>query len=112
MDSRDLKKEDEEETNANWDEKQLNDVAEKKHGEKDKKRPNQTSIVCKYFIDAVENSKYGWFWECPNGEKCIYRHALPEGYILKKDRKKMEELKKLDEISLEELIEKEVIKIK
>lgn len=107
VDSRDLKKEEEEETNANWDEKQLNDVAEKKHGEKDKKRPNQTTIVCKYFLDAVENAKYGWFWECPNGEKCIYRHALPEGYILKKDRKKMEELKKLEEISLEELIEKE-----
>lgn len=64
--------------------------------------------VCKYFIEAVENSKYGWFWECPNGDGCIYRHALPPGYILKKDRKTLEEQKRLNEISLEELIEKEV----
>ena len=33
------------ETNENWDEKTLEDVAEKKHGEKDRKRPNQTDIV-------------------------------------------------------------------
>lgn len=57
----------------------------------------------------MENNKYGWFWECPNGETCIYRHALPPGYVLKKDKKRLDELKKLDEISLEELIEKEVI---
>uniref|UniRef100_A0AC34RQD0 C3H1-type domain-containing protein n=1 Tax=Panagrolaimus sp. JU765 TaxID=591449 RepID=A0AC34RQD0_9BILA len=108
VDSRDLRKEDEPaETNENWDEKQLNEVATKKHSEQDKKRPNQTEIVCKYFLDAVEENKYGWFWECPNGEKCIYRHALPPGYILKKDRKRLEELKKLETISLEELIEKE-----
>uniref|UniRef100_A0A7E4V2T0 Zinc finger CCCH domain-containing protein 15 homolog n=1 Tax=Panagrellus redivivus TaxID=6233 RepID=A0A7E4V2T0_PANRE len=106
VDSRDLKKE-EGETNENWDEDQLKDVAEKKHGDMDRKRPNQTDIVCKYFLDAVEDNKYGWFWECPNGAKCIYRHALPSGYVLKKDRKKLEDLKKLETISLEELIEKE-----
>lgn len=60
--------------------------------------------ICKYFIDAVEKSKYGWFWECPNGEKCIYRHALPPGYVLKKDKKKEE---KREEISLVDLIERE-----
>ncbi|KAI6182719.1 Zinc finger CCCH domain-containing protein 15-like protein [Aphelenchoides bicaudatus] len=108
VDSRDLKGDDKEaETNENWDEDQLNEVAEKKHGEKDRKRPNQTEIVCKYFIEAVENNKYGWFWECPNGEKCIYRHALPPGYVLSKDKKKMDEQKRLEQISLEELIEKE-----
>uniref|UniRef100_A0A915AWM8 C3H1-type domain-containing protein n=1 Tax=Parascaris univalens TaxID=6257 RepID=A0A915AWM8_PARUN len=105
VDSRDLAKEDE--NMDDWDETKLNEVAEKKHGEKDRKRPNQTDIVCKYFIEAVENSKYGWFWECPNGDGCIYRHALPPGYILKKDRKTLEEQKRLNEISLEELIEKE-----
>jgi hypothetical protein len=21
-----------------------------------------TDIVCKYFLDAIENSQYGWFW--------------------------------------------------
>lgn len=122
VDSRDIKKDNgsrklefslplhiSEETNENWDEKQLAEVVEKKHGEKDRKRPNQTDIVCKYFIEAVEDNKYGWFWECPNGETCIYRHALPPGFVLKKDKKKMEEQKRLDEISLEELIEKEVL---
>ena len=35
----------------------------------------------------------------------FYRHALPPGFILKSDRKKMEEQKEV--ISIEELIEKE-----
>lgn len=56
-------------------------------------------------MDAVEKSKYGWFWECPNGEKCIYRHALPQGYVLKRDKKKLED--KGPEISLVDLIERE-----
>jgi hypothetical protein len=106
VDNRETKKE-EDETMENWDEQQLTEVAEKKHGENDRKRPNQTEIICKYFLDAVEDGKYGWFWDCPNGEKCIYKHALPPGYVLRKDRKKLEELKKLETISLEELIEKE-----
>ncbi|WKX90872.1 hypothetical protein Q1695_009599 [Nippostrongylus brasiliensis] len=106
VDSRELKK-DEDDNMENWDENKLNEVVNKKHGESNKKM-NQTTIVCKYFIQAVEDSKYGWFWECPNGgDKCMYRHCLPEGYVLKKDRKKMEELDKENQISLEELIEKE-----
>ena len=41
--------------------------------------------ICKYFLEAVENSKYGWFWTCPaGGDQCNYRHALPAGYVLKK----------------------------
>ena len=35
----------------------------------------------------------------------MYRHALPPGFVLKKDKKKEE---KEDEISLEDLIEREV----
>lgn len=35
----------------------------------------------------------------------MYRHALPAGFVLKKDKKKEE---KEEEISLEELIENEV----
>lgn len=63
--------------------------------------------VCKYFLEAIENNKYGWFWVCPaGGDSCMYRHALPVGFVLKKD-KKMEE-KEEDKISLEELIENEV----
>ncbi|XP_066958801.1 zinc finger CCCH domain-containing protein 15 homolog [Macrobrachium rosenbergii] len=90
------------ETSADWDEEKLADVVEKKHG-KEKNRPT-TDIVCKYFLDAVESGKYGWFWDCPNGNSCIYRHALPPGFVLKKDRKKLE---KQDQISLEDLIERE-----
>lgn len=37
------------ETNENWDEKQLTEVAEKKHGEKDRKRVNQTEIVIFFY---------------------------------------------------------------
>lgn len=38
------------------------------------------------------------------GDICMYRHALPPGFVLKKDKKKEE---KEDEISLEDLIERE-----
>jgi len=86
-----------------WDEEKLKEVVEQKHGDANKTKP-QTDIICKFFLDAVEKSKYGWFWECPNGENCHYRHALPSGFVLKKD--KIKEGKK-DEISLEDLIEKE-----
>lgn len=60
--------------------------------------------ICKYFLDAVENSKYGWFWHCPNGDKCIYRHCLPPGFVLKKDKKKEEAG---DKLTLEDLVETE-----
>lgn len=91
------------ETMENWDEDKLAEVVDKKHAEHNLKT-NATTIICKYFLEAVEKSLYGWFWECPNGAKCIYRHALPAGYVLKKDKKKDD---KKDEISLEELIETE-----
>lgn len=62
--------------------------------------------MCKYFLEAIENNKYGWFWVCPaGGDSCMYRHALPPGFVLKKDKKKEETE---EEISLEELIESEV----
>lgn len=88
----------------NWDEDKLKEVVEKKHGEGDKQRPT-TDIICRHFLEAVEKSKYGWFWECPSGTKCIYRHALPPGFVLKRDKKKMDEKK--NEISLVDLIERE-----
>ncbi|XP_044271700.1 zinc finger CCCH domain-containing protein 15 homolog isoform X1 [Tribolium madens] len=95
-------RDDEDETMENWDEQKLMEVIEKKHG-KSGKMPT-TEIICKHFLEAVEKSKYGWFWQCPSGEGCIYRHALPPGFTLKKDKKKDD---KRDEISLEDLIEKE-----
>ncbi|XP_078048760.1 zinc finger CCCH domain-containing protein 15 homolog [Augochlora pura] len=99
----DMRDDDDKETDTmdKWDEDKLKEVVEKKHGGGN--RPT-TDIICKHFLEAVEKSKYGWFWECPSGQKCIYRHALPPGFVLKKDKKKED---KKDEISLEDLIEKE-----
>merc|ERR1712141_617564 len=68
-----------------WDEEKLDEVIKKKHGSE---KSNATDIICKHFLEAVENSKYGWFWNCPiesGGQECKYRHALPVGYVLKKD---------------------------
>uniref|UniRef100_A0A3P8RFM8 Zinc finger CCCH domain-containing protein 15 n=1 Tax=Astatotilapia calliptera TaxID=8154 RepID=A0A3P8RFM8_ASTCA len=94
----------EKDTMENWDEKKLEEVVNKKHGEAEKKKA-KTQIVCKYFLEAIENNKYGWFWVCPaGGDNCMYRHALPPGFVLKKDKKKEETE---EEISLEELIESE-----
>jgi hypothetical protein len=93
----------ENETMADWDEAKLEEVVTQKHAESDMKKP-KTDIICKYFLEALETSKYGWFWQCPNGEACIYRHALPPGFVLKKDQKKDN---KEDQISLEDLIERE-----
>jgi hypothetical protein len=72
-----------------------------------------TDKVCKYFIEAVENSKYGWLWTCPNGgEKCMYRHSLPPGFKLKTKEqraaeKAMMENSPLSRFTLEEFIESE-----
>jgi len=93
-----------EDTMDTWDDAKLQEVIEKKHGESDRSKP-KTDIICKFFLDAVEKSKYGWFWECQNGQDCHYRHALPPGFILKKDKKAAES--KENQISLEDLIEKE-----
>ena len=82
-DSRDVKAAEEEtkkqDTMDNWDEEKLRKVVLSKQG-----NPRTTTDkVCKYFIEAVENQKYGWFWTCPNGgDKCMYRHNLPPGYVV------------------------------
>eukprot|EP00210_Caulerpa_lentillifera_P000495 g478.t1 len=73
---------DEEENMEDWDQEKLEQVVEQKHGVENKKS-NKTTIVCKFFLEAVERKKYGWFWKCPNGNECIYRHCLPPGYVLK-----------------------------
>ena len=52
--------------------------------------------------------RFGWFWECPNGENCQYRHALPPGFMLKSQRKAAEDAEKANTISLEEFLEVEV----
>jgi hypothetical protein len=52
--------------------------------------------------------RFGWFWECPNGDQCQYRHALPPGFVLKSQRKAAEEAAKENTISLEDFLEVEV----
>ncbi len=89
----------------NWDDAKLNSVVEEKRGAVNKNL--RTSIICKYFLEAIEQQKYGWFWECPNGgEKCMYVHALPPGFVLKK--KKTEEGDEEEPTPLEEIIEEQV----
>ncbi|KAH0500112.1 Zinc finger CCCH domain-containing protein 15 [Microtus ochrogaster] len=56
----------EKDTMDNWDEKKLEEVVNKKHGEAEKKKP-KTQIVCRHFLEAIENNKYGRFWVCPGG---------------------------------------------
>ncbi|GAA6028016.1 hypothetical protein JCM8097_001831 [Rhodosporidiobolus ruineniae] len=93
----------EEDDMSNWSEEKLREVVSKKGNPK-----ATTDIVCKHFINAIEEGKYGWFWECPNGgAQCMYRHALPPGFVLKSQRKKDEEDAKKREISLEEFLEVE-----
>ncbi|KAI8903301.1 hypothetical protein EDD86DRAFT_215066 [Gorgonomyces haynaldii] len=102
----------EEKTMENWDQDKL----EKAVAEKDVGRENlnkQTDIVCKYFIEAIETRKYGWFWECPNGGKeCKYRHALPPGFVLKKKETEEEKRARLEEekenaLTIEDFLEVE-----
>jgi hypothetical protein len=49
-----------EDTMDNWDEQKLREVVMSKHGNP----KTTTDKVCKHFIEAVENQKYGWFWTC------------------------------------------------
>lgn len=103
----DIRKEKEADTMDNWDEAKLRSVISSKHGNP----RTSTDKVCKFFIEAVENGKYGWFWVCPNGgDKCMYRHSLPEGFVLKtKEQKRLEKeaLENQPKITLEEFIETE-----
>ncbi|TFY66361.1 hypothetical protein EVG20_g4729 [Dentipellis fragilis] len=86
-----------------WDEEKLRNVVLSKAG-----NPRTTTdIVCKYFIEAIEMQKFGWFWQCPSGENCQYRHALPPGFVLKSQRKALAEAEKANTISIEEFLEVE-----
>jgi len=104
----DKRKEKEEDKMDDWDQEKLEKVIGEKH-----KKGNQTDIVCKYFLDAIEKSLYGWFWVCPNGgNDCKYRHALPPGYKFQTRAEREAELKnKKSEISIEEIIEQQRAKL-
>lgn len=90
----------------NWDEKTLTEVVKTQEGKYKSQKP--TEIICKFFLEAVENRRYGWKWVCPNGMSCIYRHCLPPNYVLKRDAYIF---KKDDDIILEEVLEEERAKI-
>src|SRR6266852_2243378 len=72
--------------------------AQRSNRESDFSHSSHFSIFC----------RFGWFWQCPNGELCQYRHALPPGFVLKSQKKAMEEAEKANTISLEEFLEVEV----
>ncbi|KAK2598114.1 Translation machinery-associated protein 46 [Conoideocrella luteorostrata] len=97
------------ETSADWDEEQLRKVVLSKKGN----QQSTTDKVCKYFISAIEDGKYGWFWVCPNsGDKCMYKHALPPGFILKTKEQRAAEKALMDKsplktLTLEDFLESE-----
>ncbi|KAI5294373.1 hypothetical protein KEM52_004154 [Ascosphaera acerosa] len=106
-DSRDADKKDD--TMESWDEEKLRSVVLSKHG-----NPRTTTDkVCKYFIEAVENQKYGWFWICPNGgDQCKYKHSLPPGFVLKTKEQRAAEKALMDKsplktLTLEEFLDSE-----
>ncbi|KAJ1033581.1 hypothetical protein NDA13_001569 [Ustilago tritici] len=104
VDMRDDAEDKKNDTMDKWDDAKLNAVVLSKHGNP----KSTTDKVCKFFLQAVEDGKYGWFWECPNGgEKCMYRHRLPPGFVLKSQKKELEALEKANEISLEDFLETE-----
>lgn len=94
---------------ADWDEEKLRQVVMSKHGNP----KTTTDKVCKFFIEAVENGKYGWFWQCPNGgDKCMYRHSLPPGFVLKTKEQRAAEKALMDKsplatLTLEDFLESE-----
>ncbi|KAL8508877.1 hypothetical protein ACS0TY_016183 [Phlomoides rotata] len=91
------------ETMEDWDQEKLEQVVASKSNEYNKNKP--TDIVCKFFLEAVEKKQYGWFWTCPNGSICHYRHALPPGYILKSQMKALLQEESDNKKSIEEEIE-------
>lgn len=90
-----------------WDEKKLASVVQEKHaGQK-----CQSTIICKFFLEAVRERKYGWFWECPNGETCHYRHALPPGFVLEPKKKIAADEDEEEEVPLEDILDAERAKL-
>lgn len=92
-----------------WDEEKLRKVVLSKHGNP----KTTTDKVCKYFIGAVEEGKYGWFWTCPNGgDKCMYKHSLPPGFVLKTKEqraaeKALHDKSPMNTLTLEDFLETE-----
>ena len=77
-------------------------------GRRDTKVKGHQSFHPAFDHSHLHRSRFGWFWQCPNGELCQYRHALPPGFVLKSQKKALEEAEKANQISLEEFLEVEV----
>lgn len=73
-----------------WVVNKLKEVVEKKHDDRNK-LATKPDIVCKHFIQAIEEKKYRWFWSCPNGDSVsMYRLDSLVKKILIKDLEKGE----------------------
>ncbi|KAK9865017.1 hypothetical protein WJX84_005705 [Apatococcus fuscideae] len=93
-----------------WDQEELEKAVAEKHAAE--KGPQKTDIICKFFIDAVEKKLYGWFWQCPNGKECKYRHALPPGFVLKSQMKELLDAEKENQQDIVDVIDEERSKVK
>lgn len=98
-----------EEGMEDWDQEELERVVNEKHA--NEKVSNATAIICKHFLEAVEKHLYGWFWKCPNGGECKYRHALPPGYVLKSQMKELLDEEQRNKKGIDEIIEEERSKV-
>ena len=82
------------------------DIYKDPRDEKGIEIPDRTEIICKFFMEAIENDKYGFLWICPNnGDTCQYRHCLPPGMVIIKSMPL--ERPDEDEMTLEERIDEE-----
>lgn len=100
--------EDDPDSMHSWDQTKLEDVINQKHGA-EATQQNETQIVCKYFLEAVEGKTYGWFWKCPDDPDCKYKHKLPKGYVLKSEMRELmiaEKTKNAQKDQLFETLEK------
>jgi len=81
-----------------WDQEKLEQVVSEKLKTQ---KTCQSNKICKFFLKAIVDKKYGWFWDCPNGSTCPYKHALPEGFKLRSmllDAKKDDSLDPIEDI--------------
>ena len=102
---------DEGDTMELWDQDKLESVIAKKHSS-EKTQSNATQIICKHFLDAVETRKYGWFWACPGGDDCKYKHKLPKDYVFKSDLVAMMRAAALNKKSDQDELREELEKLK
>lgn len=83
-------------TIENWNQEKLDEVIT--YNSQKYNETTKTDKICKHFIEAVEKGKYGWFWVCPNGYNCIFRHCLPPDYVFKNKKPEIIEEKKEENI--------------